>query len=727
MKQYVRLVDGKYIVYNADTGEELGRFDSLDKARVDFPNAGPAPPAWRPEAPTAFAGDEGLAPVAAEAGESEVEKALRDQRERRVDQWNNTQRPEGYDKLTYAQAESAMGYMRPPLSLTFEESLNAMARYLQGEVPSAMEAQARATPVHILSPEEREHEIGRLRAAITGAPGAAPGVAGGLSAEALATPVGQAIAAVTDDPAVQAAMWTAAGLEGSQSGPWGSAPGGAHVGGDGEVGPWQIHPIHFENISAEDAADPAQAAAYMLPRFEDSVKSVPAELWESDPNAALALATANAERPLGWREGLTAEEALAIYGGSGRVGGAATGAGAPTPAGGIGAPLLPGAEDIKVTNADRKLNIREGLGLSDTDIKNAKLMGYPLVDWFKILQVADALEVSPGAVLQRMDDGEPIDTLVEEATAILRDEKLDKGGYGATPEERAANLARAEAAGLTEEEGALAIENEVSFEVMAAAKRQTEELRAANTPEEDIPSLLEAAAAGVEGLSAHDLAMRSAQERRALLLSPGRMRLTPEEVEQAEKKQREMALRGQPVGEGRAGIFEARQQIIRDAAVDAATNAAQLADALLNQGVPASEVGQRVTARFGPDAWRELQEVSSSKYIGHGIKFGARGSAFFRRTRSPTSESILQQRMSEAALRQTTAPGAVTREGPAAVARWEERQAQIAKRRPKVARRIGEEEEAREPTDQERLERGMEMARRKRKRAKTPSGFKLTA
>jgi hypothetical protein len=237
-----------------------------------------------------------------------------------LDQWNQYQKEQDGITLTDEKAAMAMAYMEP-LGITFQQALNLYSQFVGGKV--------KIPPPAVAGAPWSSAEIDRLRAIVGAAPtaqaGAAPGpqTAMGLPAGAEQTAVGQAILAVTGDPQVQAAMWAGASHEGGTTGPWETTPGGQQVGAAGEVGPWQIHPIHFTNIAPEAAADPNAAALYMLPRYQDAVKSAPADLWQSDPASATMLAVANAERPQGWHEGLTAQEAVAIYGGTATVGAAA--------------------------------------------------------------------------------------------------------------------------------------------------------------------------------------------------------------------------------------------------------------------------------------------------------------------------------------------------------------------------------------------------------------------
>jgi len=116
----------------------------------------------------------------------------------------------------------------------------------------------------------------------------------------------QAVNAVTSDPRIRRSMLLAAMLEGGGLyGPWGE-------GAAGEVGPWQIHPIHFEEgFGPEQAADPATAAAFMLPYFIDALDKVPAELWESDPVLAALTVLYHAENPPGHPH----ETPTTVYGG----------------------------------------------------------------------------------------------------------------------------------------------------------------------------------------------------------------------------------------------------------------------------------------------------------------------------------------------------------------------------------------------------------------------------
>jgi hypothetical protein len=298
---------GEYIVTNLATGEEVGRFPtgSLTQAQaLDAQVNGPANEGDEE-------GEDSGVPIAGQTGPS-LPLELRP----RLRAWNDEAKKQGLPTISGEDAADARAWEY--VGFTFEESLNAYSRWMRSEagVPAPTgeaikawidETNAREIPYYV----------------------AAPTPPTGLPAGAEQTEVGQAILGVTDDPAVQAAMWAGAGNEGGQQGPWGTQPGGNHVGGAGEVGPWQIHPIHFQNIAPEAAADPNSAALYMLPRYQDAVKSVPAEVWQSDPGGALTLAIANAERPQGWHEGLTVEEAVSIYGGRPDTGPIAPGATTP--------------------------------------------------------------------------------------------------------------------------------------------------------------------------------------------------------------------------------------------------------------------------------------------------------------------------------------------------------------------------------------------------------------
>jgi len=225
-----------------------------------------------------------------------------------LDRWN-ANLPKGARKLSDFEAEQAQKYAA--LGLDFTQQLNLMWHYINNEQAPAPSA-AKALSTARTDTGEMAGEIDKVRR-LAGLPPA--GATTGLPAGAESTVVGQAILAATDNPRTQAAMWHAVGSEGGYNGPWGAAAGGAHVGGAGEVGPWQIHPIHFGNITPEDAADPTKAAAYMATTFEETVRSVPEDVWQSDPGGAIALATARAERPEAWgKSAQTLEDAVAIYG-----------------------------------------------------------------------------------------------------------------------------------------------------------------------------------------------------------------------------------------------------------------------------------------------------------------------------------------------------------------------------------------------------------------------------
>jgi hypothetical protein len=87
-------------------------------------------------------------------------------------------------------------------------------------------------------------------------------------------------------------MRLAALLEGgSFAGPWPAGDNGQ------SFGPYQIHLPAHPQVTAAQAQDADFAVRYMLPRFEDSVKGVPAEMWRENPAYAAATATYHAERP----------------------------------------------------------------------------------------------------------------------------------------------------------------------------------------------------------------------------------------------------------------------------------------------------------------------------------------------------------------------------------------------------------------------------------------------
>jgi len=269
-----------------------------------------------------------------------------------LQQWNAQQKLADSPTLTDAQGQEAMKYVGP-LGLDFTDALDVYSNWLYKPelgLP-APDAASRWVEQQAAAGEEPKGLIQRLLAGAGRITARAGAVTAGLPTGAETTPVGQAILAVTADPTVQAAMWAGAGNEGGTTGPWGTAPGGPSVGGAGEVGPWQIHPIHFKNIAPEAAADPNAAALYMLPRYEDAVKSVPAEVWQSDPGGALTLAIANAERPGGWHENLTVEEAVTIYGGRATAPAGIT----PTGIADLG-PYRPAGAGGELTYTERALN-----------------------------------------------------------------------------------------------------------------------------------------------------------------------------------------------------------------------------------------------------------------------------------------------------------------------------------------------------------------------------------
>lgn len=694
-----------YIVYYTDTGEEAGRFKTIAEARVAFPEAGAGEPTE---------GD-GQVPIA--GVEPKLSPAERDT----LDIWNERAKAQGVDTIGESEADRARAYMGV-FDLTFPEALTLFARWQQEAalgatiIPAPAQARRLAAGTNLLPPPVRQVIQDWAREAPRRAAG---GVVPppGLSAGALATPVGQAIAAVTDDPTVQAAMWAGAGLEGSQEGPWGTEPGGAHVGGDGEVGPWQIHPIHFGAIAVEAAADPNSAALYMLPRYEDAVKSVPAELWETDPNAALALAIANAERPAGWHEGLTAEEASAIYGGTGRVRGAATGAaaGEPTTIQGVLARGLPGA-DIAVTDADRIAVFNAGLDLSDADIKMAKRLGVPFEYYAFLEEAADALDTEPGLVHGRIQGGESIETIRMEAEQALTGKLVEKAALGATQAERLANYARATEAGLTLEEAVLAYSQNVPFEEAAAVKAQIATVAAGeNVAPEDVPSLDEALAGRALGLTPFDVMQAGATERRRLQMTQGRM--TPEEFATAEHLGRVAVARGEmteaerAAGGGRGGLFVGGQEQARIQQRLGAGSAEEYANILMDQGLTASEVQRRVEARFSREEAAAIFGRERGRYLGYGM----RAPAFA----TEAGERLAGQRFVEAYLE----PGRVLPgRTPGGTERIEEIQAGLREARPGLAERLEERRRAREAGQEEQAV--LAFMNPRRRRSQPPAGFR---
>jgi hypothetical protein len=293
-----------------------------------------------------------------------------------------------FGNISDSQAELQANVYRY-LGLNFEESLNLYARYVNGEVG-----------IPAPTPEAVKEWYGQFKtdteraAAADWARGPVAAARTGLPPGAEQTDVGQAILAVTSDPTVQAAMWHGTSGEGGQTGPWGTGPGGPSVGDSGNaVGPWQINfgPANDPNqdgvrerrdgtsISREQAADPATAAQWMLSEYEYAVSTVPPELWQSDPGGALRLAQANAERPEGWHEGLTVEEAVAIYGGRVETGPIAAVGPRGLPG---GLPAVPGA--LELTTEERGFNQAQAKALPLEDLLQYKqetgLSGRTLVE-----------------------------------------------------------------------------------------------------------------------------------------------------------------------------------------------------------------------------------------------------------------------------------------------------------------------------------------------------------
>ena len=307
--------DGKYEWWSDDTGwqvDALGNRVALTDAEIIQAQAKNQIPSGASEE-----AKKAVADALAGLGVTTDWRTKNPAKAAQLERWN-ANRPKGINEISDSEAEllaSAYQY----LGLTFEQSLDLYARYRYGEkgIPEPTAQGIKAWNDQFKTDEAKRRAAADLRGEVgvirerAGLPPAAG--AGGLPPGAEQTEVGKAILAVTNDPAVQAAMWHGATQEGGVEGPWGTV-GEPHVGPDGEVGPWQIHPIHFEEIAPEAAADPNAAARYMLPRYQDGVRSVPAELWQTDPGGALVLAVANAEHPGGWHENLTVEEAVGIYG-----------------------------------------------------------------------------------------------------------------------------------------------------------------------------------------------------------------------------------------------------------------------------------------------------------------------------------------------------------------------------------------------------------------------------
>jgi hypothetical protein len=314
-------------------------------------------------------------------------------------QWNTHQKDTKGRTLTETQAEEAYGYLTTGAVKTMAAALDYYTQYLTDpSLPSPWQVGQwlKAQPPPLVAPGAVDWGLGREQA---GLPAAGPTT--GLPPGAEGTPVGQAILAVTNDPAVQATMWAGAGLEGSTVGPWGTKPGDSEVGGAGEVGPWQINPIHFgPEIDAAGAADPNVAARYMLADYQNGVASVPADLWKTDPQRAMALAVANSERPGGWHEGLTADEALAIYTPE-RVASATGGATPGTPVGGgfhagPAAAVAPSTRVLTQAETDEAAVLNQIYGLPVGIYKAAKDQGLTSADdivaYWRSIQSGKTLE-----------------------------------------------------------------------------------------------------------------------------------------------------------------------------------------------------------------------------------------------------------------------------------------------------------------------------------------------
>jgi hypothetical protein len=347
----------EYIVINDTTGEEEGRFPTGSLAQAQaLDNKVNAAPTTGTETTSGV-------PIAGEESAALPTELLP-----KLQTWNDAAKEAGRNTISRSDAAKALAYQS--LGYSFEESLNLYSNWIAG-VPNV----PAPTPEAIMAWGQEQRAFTESQQPPTPTPGLL-GVAGnivqgigtalapsatGLPSGAEGSPVGQAILAVTSDPRVQLAMWHAVGSEGGYEGPWGTGGDGPHVGDNGDaVGPWQVNfaPGNDPNqdgvrerpdgtsITREQAADPAQSAAWMLSEFQDAAGAVPDELWQTDPGAAVAMTVAMAERPRTWNESAkTLEDAVAIYGrpetgplagGTGRAGGlgtAATGGYVPPPTG----------------------------------------------------------------------------------------------------------------------------------------------------------------------------------------------------------------------------------------------------------------------------------------------------------------------------------------------------------------------------------------------------------
>lgn len=120
------------------------------------------------------------------------------------------------------------------------------------------------------------------------------------SATSGATTVAQAIKNATSDARTQLALALGAQLEG---GTLGAGP--FPTGDNGQSpGPFQIRlydnngaAVHGNQITRAQALDPTSAVQFMLSSYQAAVNSIPAALWQSNPEQAAEQAAYKAERP----------------------------------------------------------------------------------------------------------------------------------------------------------------------------------------------------------------------------------------------------------------------------------------------------------------------------------------------------------------------------------------------------------------------------------------------
>lgn len=624
-----------------------------------------------------------------------------------VDQWNNL-RAKGVPHLSHEEAEGALNYMG--LGLTFEESLNALAKYLEGEpgIPSPTAAKALAT-ARTLTPEETAHEVRRLREGITAPPeggwpgeehpleGAGPTIEstaaigapdnfGSVAQEAygylqgldLSDPAALIDAAVrwyaerqgiTDEAEVAALSAMIQRVADWESGL------GAKPEGDGGMS-WGLFHNHLEG----------RGAGYTQEQLLDPITNTIISVEELLPIGHQAYPsgvgnTADALVRQGQRpdpKNVEAVNNMVAY-----VGGGQPPAGVAE--GGLGAP--PEGE-IEVTDEDRRNAIDAGLDLSDADIKDAKRLmswGYisSLEEYGQLKDAADSLDMSMPALLAQLRRGVTAEALVRDMKLKTATALVQKAKPGTTEAEARAYAQVAIAAGLEPEEAAYAFANDLPAAVLADLKRSVSELNEDLADPRDRVSVAQAITAWREGRTPFQIAQERRGQREYQQFA-GQM--SPEDYQSA-----------YTLGGGNVVIGYGKLEKIRGKLPEQGESPAEYVRRQRSRGRPLEEIRRSLQAHYPPEALGIHQPGRVTGELKGGGRWrekfkGGQGTGEFRAGGMNIPFSGLNPLGAEQFYGALT-EAYLTQEGPLpgqSQAEFEERQAAVRAQNPQLARELDE-------------------------------------